>query len=90
MQDVCEVLDVTTVVVMHPKYIRRYTGTAAVVVCLVTFLVASISDPGVVTEANLGHYLQCPYDGVTNKLKVCATCKLQRPARAKHCGACGA
>lgn len=68
---------------------RRYTGTASVVLCLAFFLAASIGDPGFVTKSNLQHHLQTPYDDITNKRKICRTCDLQRPARAKHCNICG-
>lgn len=57
--------------------------------CLAAFVAASISDPGFVTKANVRHWLRTPYDDVTNRSKMCRTCSLQRPARAKHCSICG-
>ena len=57
--------------------------------CLAAFLAASVSDPGFVTKGNVSHWLRTPYDDVTNKHKMCSTCGLQRPARAKHCNICG-
>lgn len=68
---------------------NRYTGTAALVLCLAAFTAASVSDPGFVTKANVVHYLRTPFDDITNKRKLCRTCSLQRPARAKHCSVCG-
>ncbi len=67
----------------------RYTGTAIVVLCLAAFLAASVSDPGFVTKHNARLWLRIPYDDVTNRRKVCRTCDVQRPARAKHCRICG-
>ena len=67
----------------------RYTGTGVLALCLAAFLAASVSDPGFVSKANVAHWLRTPYDDVTNKRKLCITCGLQRPARAKHCNVCG-
>lgn len=68
----------------------RYTGTAALLGCVACFCLASFSDPGFVTAANVAaHCAAAPYNDATNSAQMCRTCKLPRPARSKHCSACG-
>lgn len=69
---------------------RRHTGTAGALLCLALFLAASFSDPGTVTAANVAaHRALYPCDGLLYEEKECRTCGLPRPARSKHCSACG-
>ncbi|KAK9819855.1 hypothetical protein WJX72_003324 [[Myrmecia] bisecta] len=68
---------------------HRYTGTAAVGACLLSFYTTSVSDPGAVDADNLGAHLAIyDYDDVTSFQKDCWTCMQQRPARSKHCPVC--
>jgi palmitoyltransferase ZDHHC4 len=68
---------------------HRWIGAAVFVVCIVTFLLASFVDPGVVTAANVTEYMRLfRYDGFLYELKDCATCAVPKVARSKHCRVC--
>eukprot|EP01071_Lankesteria_metandrocarpae_P004783 Lankesteria_metandrocarpae@DN368_c0_g1_i1.p1 len=69
---------------------HKYTSFVLVSVCLMTFVVASVADPGVITEENVELYSAVfPPDGVIfvpgNE---CRTCLIPKPGRAKHCKLC--
>lgn len=67
----------------------RWTGAAALGVCLLLMGVTSYVDPGTVTEDNEAfHCSLYAYDDVTNTQKECETCDIKRPARSKHCKIC--
>ena len=67
----------------------RWTGAAAVGVCLMFFAITSLVDPGVVTSDNAAfHHALYQHDEVTSTQKDCRTCNLSRPARSKHCPIC--
>ncbi|KAI3975695.1 hypothetical protein MKX01_023121 [Papaver californicum] len=68
---------------------HRYTSFLAVGVGVVLFLLTSFSDPGTVNADNVTQYLSSyPYDNIIFTEKVCATCKIPKPARSKHCSIC--
>jgi hypothetical protein len=61
----------------------------AVAIGALLFVLTSFSDPGTVTAENVSQYLSAyPYDGIIFEEKECSTCKIARPARAKHCRIC--
>ncbi|KAL6593978.1 hypothetical protein ACP70R_014213 [Stipagrostis hirtigluma subsp. patula] len=68
---------------------HRYLSIVAVVVGSILFVLTSFSDPGTVTAENVSQYVSAyPYDNVIFVEKECSTCKITRPARAKHCRIC--
>lgn len=68
---------------------HRWTGGANFVLCLVTFCMASFSNPGVITPANVTEYMRLfRYDGFHYSLKDCPTCEVPKVARSKHCRTC--
>lgn len=70
--------------------IHQYVGTAIMMVCYYTFLKASLTDPGTVNKQNLRRALRAfEFDGVMFTAKnECKTCKIEKPARSKHCRLC--
>lgn len=69
--------------------LHRYTPPAALALTLLTFVVACVSDPGVVTVHTVKQVqARYPFDGVLYSRRTCKTCKIVRPARAKHCRVC--
>ncbi|XP_054804998.1 probable protein S-acyltransferase 17 [Prosopis cineraria] len=69
--------------------IHRYTSLLAVAVGILLFLLTSFSDPGTINSANVSQYLSAyPYDNIIYAEKECLTCKIQKPARSKHCSIC--
>ncbi len=72
--------------------IHRPLAHAVVMGCFFSFLVASTSDPGAITEETISHYSGIyEYDNVTNfPGHNCKTCNLTKLARSKHCSLCNA
>jgi len=68
---------------------HRYFSIVAVAVGAILFVLTSFSDPGTVTAENVSQYVSAyPYDNIIFVEKECSTCKIPRPARAKHCRIC--
>ena len=68
---------------------HKYLGAVVFAACVVTFVAASVVDPGIITPANAGAYGRLyPVDDIMYELRDCATCKLTKPARSKHCRVC--
>ncbi|KAH9296839.1 hypothetical protein KI387_028521, partial [Taxus chinensis] len=69
--------------------IHWYTSMIAVLVGIILFTITSFSDPGTINAKNVSGYLSAySYDGIIYTEKQCATCKIPRPARSKHCSIC--
>ena len=70
---------------------HMYIGSVLYLVALLTFIAACIVPPGIITKENLKDHLDLfKYDGVLYKPNDCSTCKMQKPARSKHCKICKA
>nr|CAB3500726.1 unnamed protein product [Digitaria exilis] len=68
---------------------HRYLSVVAVAVGALLFVLTSFSDPGTVTADNVSQYVSAyAYDNIIFVEKECSTCKITRPARAKHCRIC--
>lgn len=72
-----------------PAY-HKYTGTLVLLWTYFSFILACSVDPGIITKENLHQYQgKYPFDGVIyHKERICSTCKIERPARSKHCSIC--
>ncbi|XP_062211361.1 probable protein S-acyltransferase 17 [Phragmites australis] len=69
--------------------LHRYLSIVAVLVGSILFVLTSFSDPGTITNENVSQYISFyPYDNIIYVEKECSTCKITRPARAKHCRIC--
>ncbi len=68
---------------------HRYLSFAIVSFVLLSFVIASRSDPGYITDDNVELYEKSfEYDGFMFVKHDCSTCKTPKPARSKHCGMC--
>jgi len=56
----------------------------------VSFYVACVSDPGIITKENVDALCEhFKYDHILYSERTCETCKFKKPARSKHCSTCG-
>ena len=68
---------------------HMYVGSFLYLIALVTFFMASINPPGKIDKGNVKKFIdEYPYDQVLYVAKDCSICKIQKPARAKHCKVC--
>jgi palmitoyltransferase len=69
-----------------------YIAIALLAMSLVLIGIVSGSDPGIITNKNVGQYRST--HGVSDsfghiyKARQCSTCRLKRPALASHCSVC--
>eukprot|EP00347_Sterkiella_histriomuscorum_P016464 403353078 len=70
--------------------IHKTLGTMIMIICYISFLLASYTNPGVIKKQNVKDSIRrFEYDGVLfKKGEECKTCKLPKPARSKHCRLC--
>ena len=61
-------------------------GAVLFLLCVITFVLTSFTDPGTITQANVAGYQEIfPYDGFMFHEKPCQTCGVSKVARSKHC-----
>ncbi|GAN02085.1 conserved hypothetical protein [Mucor ambiguus] len=59
---------------------------AQIISIYASYYIVCTSNPGIITPENLQQHLDYyKYDGLIYKPKTCITCKMQKPARSKHC-----
>jgi len=72
-------------------YIDEFHKVGAILVVsftLLTFVIASVADPGIITADNVDNYNVYDYDRYLYIKKHCETCNFIKPARSKHCRIC--
>jgi len=74
---------------VHP--IHAITSPLMILFTYFCFYIACVSNPGKVNKDNVKEIQKrYPYDGLLFLRKECPTCKLEKPARSKHCSLCKA
>ncbi|VAH91635.1 unnamed protein product [Triticum turgidum subsp. durum] len=73
----------------YVSVLHRYLSIVVVSIGAILFVLTSFSDPGTITSENVSQYVSAyPFDNIIYVEKECSTCKITRPARAKHCRIC--
>ncbi|ORX92160.1 zf-DHHC-domain-containing protein [Basidiobolus meristosporus CBS 931.73] len=74
----------------YVHWFNVYTIPPTILFTYAAFARACFSDPGVIDETNVQKACEVyDYDHLIFHPKDCATCKIQKPARSKHCSLCG-
>ncbi|KAH7474926.1 hypothetical protein PRIC1_012940 [Phytophthora ramorum] len=68
--------------------IHVYLSLVAVLGALHSFIVASMSSPGVLLPQTLVYFDNYDFDNVLYRKRECLTCKTSKLARSKHCSIC--
>lgn len=69
--------------------IHKYTGFLVFVICLTTWWLACVADPGIVTPRNAEELCEIyEWDEQIFSSTRCPTCGIVKPARSKHCALC--
>jgi hypothetical protein len=75
----------------YVPYYHKYYGVGIMVLCYVSFILASMSDPGIIKDEYHAKKVKKKYvyDNLFyDKGQECRTCKFIKPARSKHCRTC--
>lgn len=70
---------------------HKYTGSVLMIICYYSFYRACTDDPGYIKDKE---HVRCakakfPFDDLMYPAgQICTTCKLEKPARSKHCRVC--
>lgn len=75
---------------LPPDSIHHYSTVLTMIGCMVTFLMASFSRPGVIDKTNVSRYsgLYEPDNVIFGEDNICRTCNISKPPRSKHCRCC--
>ncbi|KAF2071885.1 hypothetical protein CYY_006812 [Polysphondylium violaceum] len=76
---------------LQAPYLEEFHKVGAIFMVsftLITFIIASVSDPGIITTDNVDQYNVYDYDRYLYIKKHCETCNFTKPARSKHCRIC--
>lgn len=72
------------------SYTPTYLGVIGIIICHITFYLATTEGPGIINEHNVSCFMHHPYDNLMFvENNICKTCNIIKPARSKHCNLCG-